>query len=355
MLKKLLSKKVPQMIGLDIGSRAIKAVLLNLTGEQYKVQAFACEPIIGNAFADREIKDFDAVSNALRKVKMALKVRGKDVVIAVSGSSVLTKVVYMDPDQSDYELEQQIEIEADSLIPHPLEDVYLDFEELGPSKSHEGKVEVLLSAAHKDIIDQRITLIRELEFEPKIMDIENYALANAAIALIPEAQENKVMCVNVGANQLQVVVVHQDKVIYQKEHMFGVDSLIQDLCIVLGQDRTETEQQLLKGTLPATWRENNYPIFLANLQQHLSRAIQMYVSSTHQERPGSVYLAGGAANIPGIAKDLESELAMPIQVFNPFANFLVDEKVDAKQLDASAPQLAIATGLALRSNSPWHI
>lgn len=355
MIKQLFRKKAAQFIGLDIGTRFVKAVMLEKDGDQYKVVGFACEPINGNAFAEREIKDFDAISNALRRVKNTLKTKQKDVVAAIAGGSVLTKVVYMDPDQTDFELEGQIEIEADSLIPYPLDEVYLDFEELGPSISHTGKVDVLLSAAHKDVVDSRITLLREVQFEPRVMDIEGYALGNALDHFhAPNADEAQV-CINIGASLLQVCVVKNDQVIYSKEHAFGVDNLLQDLSLVHTMEREEIQQQLLQGELPANWRTDTYPIFLANLQQHIARAMQMYISTTHAQRPETLLICGGGANIEGIASDLATELAVNVEVFNPFASMQVAQKLEEQGFKQVAPQLVLAAGLASRSFSEWHI
>lgn len=343
------------MLGLDIGTRFVKAVVLEKDGEHYKVQNFACEPITGNAFAEREIKDFDAVSNALRKIKLALKIKSKDVAVAVSGSSVISKIVFMDPDQTDYELESQIEIEADSLIPYPLEEVYLDFEELGVSKNHSAKVDVLLSAAHKDMVDSRITLLREMQLEPKVMDIESYALGNAITHFHTAEQTEPFVCLNIGATQLQVCVVKEGRVNYSKEHAFGFDTLINDLSLVHTLERQEAEQQLLNEELPATWRQDTYPVFLSNLQQQIARAIQLYISTSHAERPTKLHICGGGAALPGLANDLAAELAVEVDVFDPFADMEVSEKATNNDFAKYAPQLVVAAGLASRSFSTWHI
>jgi type IV pilus assembly protein PilM len=354
-LKRLFQKKAPQMIGLDIGTRFVKAVLLERDGAQIKVQGYACEAITGNAFAEREIKDFDAVSNALKKVKQSLKSKSKLVATAVSGSSVLSKIVYMDPDQNDFQLEGQIEIEADSLIPYPLEEVYLDFEELGESTTHLGKVDVLLSAAHKDMVDSRITLLREVQFDPKVMDIEGYALGNALIQFADKEQDVPLVCINIGASQLQVCAVKNDDVIYSKEHSFGLDTLIQDISLMHTLERQEAEQQLINGELPGNWRQDTLPIFVSNLNQHISRAMQMYISSTQSPRPQSILISGGGANIEGLAGEMESELGVDIHVFNPFAKMQINDSILQQGFAKSASQLAIAAGLACRSFDPCHI
>lgn len=354
-MKSLFNKKLPPIVGLDIGTRQIKAVLIEKTGESFTLQGFACEPINKIAFNEREIRDYEAVSLALKKVQIALKSKVKSAAIAVAGSSVISKTVYMEPDQTDYELEGQIEIEADSLIPYPLEEVYLDFEELGPSDTHHGKVDVLLSAAHKDLVDSRITLVREVPLEPKVVDIEGYALANAVAHFYPPAAQERVCCVNIGASLLQVCVWEQGKVIYTKEHSFGMHNLVQDISVIQMMELDTAEHRLMSGTLPDSFINETLPIFAANLVQQINRALQMYVSTTHAERPEKLLLCGGGANLNELTDTLAQDLGMVIEVFNPFAGMTIAEHLDSQRLAAFSPQLAIAAGLASRSFSACHM
>ena len=355
-MKSLFKKKLPPIVGLDIGTRQIKAVLIERTAKGFVLQAFACESINKRAFAEREIKDFDAVSLALKRIKKALKTRVKSVSIAVAGSSVISKVVAMDPEQSDFELEGQIEIEADSLIPYPLEEVYLDFEVMGPSKTHAGKDSVLLTAAHKDLVDSRITLVREVPFEPKVVDMEVYAMGNALFYFHPiESEDERVCCINLGASLLQLCVWQNGEVIYTKEHAFGMNLLVQDLAAINMLEPDEAERQLMDGTLPGNWQQDTLPIFLANLQQQIHRAVQMYISTLHGERPEKIVLSGGGATIPALVEGLRQDLGMEVELFNPFEGMTINPKLDQERLKQLAPQLVTAAGLASRSFSEWHI
>lgn len=353
----LFSPKAQQMIGLDIGTRFVKAVVLEKSADKFTLQAYACEPITGNAFAEREIKDFEAVSHALKKVKLALKSKSKLVAIAVSGSTVLNKIVYMDPGQSDHELESQIELEADSLIPYPLDEVYIDFEELSDSENEikNNKVEVLLSAVHKDLVDRRNTLLGEVGYETKIVDVENYALGSAVAEFQSSEPDETICCINIGATQLQLCTVKNGRVIYTKDHSFGMDVLIKDLSMLYSQERSQIEQQLNEDTLPETWKQDSYPMFLANLQQHINRAIQVYISATSAVRPTSILICGGGGHLSSLTEDLSADLGIEVSAFNPFANMSINEKISKAALDLVTPQLVIAAGLANRSFQPWHI
>ncbi|MGQ8365975.1 type IV pilus assembly protein PilM [Glaciecola sp. 1036] len=353
-MKSLLRKKANTIVGLDIGTKFVKAVCLDMSTSQPKLLSFASEPIQGLAFTEREIKDLDAVSKALKKVQMSLKAKTKEAVIAVAGSTVISKLVYMDPNQTDYEMELQIELEADSLIPYPLEEVYLDFEQLRESKAHPGKVEVLLSAAHRDLIDSRITLVREAPFDPVIVDIESNALADAVLQFFPNDESQTVVCVNVGASLLQVCVLEKNEVIYVKEHNFGLNSYIQDLALIHAIDTQEVERQIAAGTAPEEWFKDSLSTFIGGMQQQIQRALQMFVATTHRKMPAHILLAGGAANLPNIASELSNDMNMKVDIFNPFNGMAIDPKVDTAALDLIAPQLSIATGLATRRLSQWQ-
>ncbi|MFC3093750.1 type IV pilus assembly protein PilM [Alteromonas sediminis] len=351
----LLGKKASILIGLDIGTRFIKAVVIEQKKDGYVLQSVASEPIGKEAFAEREIKNYEAVSLTLKKIQKSLKSKSKDVAIAVSGSSVISKVVYMEPDQTDFELESQIEIEADSLIPYPLEEVYLDFEELGPSNTHVGKVNVLLSAAHKDIVDSRLTLVREVPYEPKVVDIEGYALGNALKHFYHHDSDERLCCINIGASLLQVCVVDNNEVVYSKEHSFGMNMLLQDISMMHMMEKDEIEHKLVTQTMTGTWEEDTLPIFVANCQQQINRAIQMYMSTTHAQMPKKLVVSGGGGVLPALVDALNNDLDMDVEAFNPFANMTLADKLDSDHVQSIGPQFAIAAGLASRSFYSWHI
>jgi type IV pilus assembly protein PilM len=353
-LKGLFNNKDTQLVGLDIGTRFVKAIVLERKSSGYHVQALACEAIAGEAFHERNVHNFEAVSHALKKVKMALKVKIKHAAIAVSGPAVITKIVHMSENQTDLELENQVEIEAESLIPYPLNEVYMDFEAIQPSATHAGKLKVLLSAAPKELVDNRITLMREVSLEPKVIDIEAYALGKALQLFLADSDASEICCINIGDNLMQICVVEKDQVIYCKEHNFGTNNLLQDLNMMHGLSTEDALTQLIGDTLPDNWRIDTYPIFLSNLQQQMDRALQLYTSATGSQRPEKCLISGGGANIPELAKDLSTELNMQIAVFNPLDSMSISPQYQ-QQTNKIAPLMVIASGLAGRTFDPWHI
>lgn len=101
MLSNLWKRQAPQMVGIDIGSHEIKAILLSKTADGYKILSHAAVPVKKGAVNDHEIRDSDAVLESLRLIKRSLPKSVKYAAAAVSGSAVMTKVIYMDASLSE--------------------------------------------------------------------------------------------------------------------------------------------------------------------------------------------------------------------------------------------------------------
>ena len=203
MLNNLWKKKTSMMVGVDIGSHSVKAVVLAQGNEGYMLKNFAIEPMPRGAIVDREIQDIEAVGNVIVKLRKKIDATIKLAAAAVSGQTVITKFVYMDATLSEDELASQIEIEADTLIPYPLDEVSLDFESLDINKADPTKVDVLLSAARTESIEARVAALDLGGFNTKVVDVESYAVSRSydlCLPLLPDdAKDKTVAIVDIGA------------------------------------------------------------------------------------------------------------------------------------------------------------
>lgn len=354
-MKSLFKKKRSSIVGLDIGTRQIKAVWLEQTKDSFILQSYACERVDTNAFSGREVKDHEAISTALDNVKQALKPNTALTNIAVAGTSVISKAIELDSQHSDFDLETLIEIEAESLIPYPIEDVYVDFEILTPSQTRADKVNVLLTSARKSAVDERLLITREACFEPNIVDIESYAICNALNFFHPSASSGlPICCVNVGASLTQICVMHDGHVVYTKEQAFGLNHLIRDISAMYILETEIAEQHLYEGTLPDNRHETLLPTFAANLYQHINKAFHASPTTIQGAAPTKILLSGGAATIPRLVDTLRQEVEMDVTCFNPFNHLSINPRLNKTELDEIAPQLVIAAGLASRNFTPCH-
>ncbi len=128
-----LDQQPKSLLGLDISSSAVKLLEISRNGSRCKVESYLVRPLPPNTVVEKNINDVDALSDTIRKVVSQAKAKAKDTAVAVSGSSVITKVIEMPSELNDQAMETQIALEADQYIPYPLDEVALDFEIIGPS------------------------------------------------------------------------------------------------------------------------------------------------------------------------------------------------------------------------------
>lgn len=89
--------------------------------------------------------------------------------------------------------------------------------------------------------------------------------------------------------------------------------------------------------------------------QQVRRAIQMFLTTSGKDQVDYIVLSGGTSLISGLDKLLIDELGIHSVIMNPFEKMELAPGVDRESLEKNQAQLAVATGLALRSFSPCHI
>ncbi|WP_440877230.1 pilus assembly protein PilM [Thalassotalea sp. PLHSN55] len=359
MLSNLWKKKASMIVGIDIGSHSIKAVLLNQGNDGYILEAYVVEPMPRGAVIDREIQDIEAVGNIVAKVRKQIASSVSHAAAAVSGQTVITKVIYMDIALNEDELASQIEIEADSLIPYPLDEVSLDFETLDVNESDPSKINVLLSAARTESVEARVSALEAGGFEAKVIDVESYAISRAhdiCLSLLPEDANEKVVAIaDVGATMTLFSVTEAGNHIYSRDQLFGGEQYTRSIVSYYNKTFEEAEAAKVSQDLPPNYTFEVLAPFHTILVQQIRRAIQMFLTASGKEKVDYLIISGGTGLVEGIQELLAEELGIHTIIANPFSNMTVSEKIDQEKLEKVAPQLMVATGLALRSFSQWHI
>ncbi len=359
MLSQLWKKKTSLMVGIDIGSHAVKAVLLSQGTEGYVLEDFAIEAMPRGAVVDREIQDIEAVGNIIAKVRKKIRSSVKYATAAVSGQTVITKIIYMDVTLSEEELASQIEIEADSLIPYPLDEVSLDFEPLDVNESDPTKINVLLSAARTESIEARVAALEAGDFEAKVIDVESYAVSRSYDLCLPmlpdDAKDKMVAIVDIGASMTLFSASNAGKNVYSRDQIFGGEQYTRSIVSYYNKSFEDAEKTKVNGDLPPNYRFEVLAPFHTILVQQIRRAIQMFLTSSGHEKVDYLVISGGTALVEGIQELLTEELGIYTVVANPFDYMGVAGSLDPSELKAIAPQLMVAAGLALRSFTPWHI
>lgn len=352
MLGILGKRKQVALLGLDISSTTVKLLELSRAGDSYRVESYSVASLPQDAVVEKAISDIDGVANAIRSVLAQSRSKLKLVAAAVAGSAVITKLVQMPEGLSEEEMETQLTLEADQYIPYPLEEVALDFEVQGPVPGRDGMVEVLLAACRRETIDARVEAIENAGLEPRIMDVEAYAMERA-YGLIREnlgLEESAVVAiVDIGATMTTLSVLANGQTIYTREQLFGGKQLTDEIMRRYGLPLEEAGLAKKQGGLPDDYEDELLNPFRDAVVQQVTRSLQLFFSSSQYNDVDFIIMAGGVSYMDGLVELVQDRLGTPTAMANPFAEMSISPRVNAVALGSDAPAMMIACGLALRS------
>lgn len=342
----------PPLIGVDISSTAVKLLQLSQSGGRYRVDHYAVEPLPPNAVVEKNIVEVEAVGDAIKRALARSGSKVKHASAAVAGSAVITKVIPVQGNLSEDELEDQVEFEARQYIPYPIEEVSLDFEVLGPVPGNPELVNVLLAASRTENVEIRQSALDLAGLAPKVIDVEAFAMENAYQLIADQLAVQKdalVALVDVGATMTNLNVLRNQRSIYTREQVFGGKQLTDEVVRRFGLSYEEAGLAKRQGGLPESYEVEVLEPFKEAMVQQISRLLQFFYAGSEFNRIDQIVLAGGCASIAGIADMVEEQLGVPTVVANPLANMSLGPRVQAHALAQDAPAMMIACGLALRS------
>lgn len=350
------NKNNPPIVGVDISTSAVKMVELSSNGKgTYRLEGYSITSIPKDAIVDGNVSSLEQVSDAVKLAWKLLGSREKRAALALPASAVITKKVMMPADLREEDMELQVEGQANQYIPFPLEEVNIDFQIIGPAANSPDEVEVLIAAARKERIEDRVAAAEDAGLKVTIMDVDTYA-TEAAYALVSNQLPNKgkdqtVMIMDIGASMMHINVMHNNESVYVREQAFGGLQLTQEIQRRFGLSVEEAEIAKRKGGLPDSYENEVLQPFMQSLSSEVARALQFFTSSTQYNRVDHIVLAGGCASIPLIDIMVQDRTLVNTIMANPFQGMTLATKVKQQQIAIDAPALLVACGLAMRGLS----
>jgi type IV pilus assembly protein PilM len=339
------------LVGLDIGSSAVKVVELKELGKGrgYQIQNVAIEPLSPEAIVDGAIMDAGLVIEAIQKAFGGRKVKGGDVAIALSGHSVIIKKISI-PATSEEELAEVIPWEAEQYIPFDVEDVNLAYQVLAGGGT-DGNMDVLLVAAKKDKIHDYTSVVTQAGRNPVLVDVDVFALQNCFEMNYETDGADDVALVNVGASTTNVAILKGATSIFWRDISVGGnhynDALRKELNVTFEQAEMLKRGQGVDGV-----SEDKVPAILASVNDFIGGEIQKTIDFFKNTTPGEtisrLVLAGGSSRVPNLRESLAERFAVPVEPLNPFNKMQVGKGLSPEVLEDLSPSVSIAVGLATR-------
>jgi type IV pilus assembly protein PilM len=349
-----LFRKPKAVVGLDIGSSAVKAVELKPAGSAgFKVVAFASEPVPPETIVDGAIVDGVAVADAIRRIFDTRRFKAKDVVASLSGNAVIVKKIAL-PVMTEAELDESIHWEAEQYIPFDIQDVNLDYQILDASPGEGGKqtMDVLLVAAKRDKIAEYTGVIAQAGRSAVVVDIDAFAVQNCFEQNYGLAGGVTVL-LNAGASSINVNIIAGQQSLFTRDISVGGNAFTEAVQREFNLS-FEAAEQAKKGQPVEGVPFEDVRSVLRTMNEAVALEIQktfdFFKATTSEDRIDRIVLCGGASRVDGFAELLEDRFGAPVEFLDPFKTVAFDAaRLGIQQPADLAPTAAVAVGLALRT------
>lgn len=339
------------VVGLDIGSHAVKICQLKRTSNDYTIITLGSTVLPEGAVEDGTLNDPEVVSKAISDLLQNLGIKSKKIGFSISGYSVIVKKVNLAV-MADEQLEEHIMAEAEQYIPFDIEDVYLDFQDLKTGTKETERTDVMLVAAKKEIVDDYLDMLRSLKLIPVIVDVDGFALENT-YEYNYQKSEN-VALVDIGASKMSINILSQGLSVVARDIIVGSRQLTEQIQNAFDMEFEEAEALKLGYTQHEEKQQEIEKIFSTTCTQwilEIKKAIDLYHSNHPDEPLKKLIVSGGGAKVAGLTECLARETGLIVEIFNPFLKIASNsKKIDPNYLNTIGPEMAIATGIALRSS-----
>jgi type IV pilus assembly protein PilM len=340
-------KQRKSIVGLDIGTSSIKAVEITQDKYDYIITAYGQIDIPG------EQARRDAISDLFRGSGF----HTKRIASAVSGKSVIFRFINM-VKMSDEDLANAIRFEADKYIPFGVDEVQIDIQKLMDISKGEGdaqeEVKVLLVAAKNTLIEDQSQMLVDLGLQPVSIGVDSFAIGNAyelndLVSPGLNEQDHTVALIDIGSTKSCINILRNNITYFAREVPMGGQDLTNAITRRFGLEPFEAEA--LKRDPGDQLVEVQDAV--SNVMDDLGNEINLSFDFFENQFDGEVqdvYLSGGSVLLPFLEEGLEKIFEKKTRVWNPIEGLKVkSDNVDIDALNQSAPQLAVAVGLAATS------
>jgi type IV pilus assembly protein PilM len=344
--------KSKNLLGLDIGSSAIKLVELKDLGKGkgYQLKAFGMEPLPAEAIVGGTIMDSGAVIDAVHTLLRDHNIKNLNVATSVDGNSVIIKRISMVA-MSEAELAEAIQWEAGQYIPFDIEEVKIDHQVLETDPTT-GNISVLLVAVKRDLIGEYTSLLGQAGLSASALDVDVFSVQNAYEINYPINGNEVTALVNIGSSTTNICVLKGSSPLFWRDIQAGghnyTDTLQREMNLSFQQAEAAKKGEAVDGVRP----EQVVPILNAVTEEfgaELKKTLDFFRVTTNENQIHKIILSGGGTQVPNMDRYLSQFFGVPVEIMNPFQNIVVDEReFPLDTIHRLAPHFAVAVGLALR-------
>ena len=342
--------KKDNLVGLDIGSRSIKAAQIVDSKRGPALKHFGIVDIAHGAIEEGTINDPESVAQSIQQLFKSNGIKQSNVAVSIGGYSVIVKKINVQT-MAEEQLQETIHFEAEQYIPFDISDVNLDFQILGENETNPNQMNVFLVAAKKEMVNDYINLVNLAGLNPCIVDVEAFALQNTFESNY-DVQDDNVALIDIGASKTSLNILKGASSVFMRDVSLGCGQINQKIMSLI-ECTFEEAEQLKYGDNPDKLTPEDLKGIVSSVVAdwctEIRRALDFFYSTYPEDQIKRIILSGGGANISEFRQLLATEASAEVESINPFQKFHREGKsFDDAYIKQIGPQAAISMGLAMR-------
>jgi type IV pilus assembly protein PilM len=340
------------LIGLDIGSTAVRAAEVS-AGDVPVLARAAQVPLPVGAVENGEVRQPEAVGEALRELWGRSKIRGRRVRLGVGNQRVVVREIAL-PWLPEKELRASLGFQVQEFIPISVDEAVLDYDPLGEFEQ-EGRrmLRILLVAAQKGMIGEAVAAVQSARLEPVGIDLNPFALVRAVGSvetLNLEAPGDEAV-VDVGAHVTNICVHDRGVTRFVRILPTGGRDVTFAIARGLGVD-DEVAERLKRGEevdgAPALSEVERVALSRAGtFVEEIRSSLEFYTAQVPGAKIGRVQVTGGGSKLHGFLELLQERIPVTVDRGRVFERVKSELDLPPEAIEDAEPVLAVAVGLAI--------
>ncbi len=337
-------------IGIDIGSKTIKAVEIAFESGKYVFKTAGIIPAPPGIGIDhlQDDKDYASLAETIKKLFKDAKFTSKDVSVALSESQVFTRPIKL-PLLTDQEIASAIKWQAEESVPIPINETIVQHVIIERKENTTPpEVLVLLVAAPRVLVEKYVKVLTLAGLNVVGAETELIAMTRA---LAPANQSSVI--VDFGARSTDIAIAKNAQLVFSRTIPTAGEAFTRAVSQAIGVDVNQAEEYKKTYGLSQNQLEGKIgnaisPVFRV-VTEEIKKSIHFYQTDQNEPAPTLIILSGGTAGLPDAGPTITKLVGIETQIANPFAKLAIEAgKLNA--LSNYAPLYSVAIGLALRGD-----
>ncbi|QNK80365.1 type IV pilus assembly protein PilM [Nakamurella sp. PAMC28650] len=305
-------------IGIDLGATAVRAAILALSmtggGPAVTVHGLGSVPLPPGAVINGAVNEQAAVTQALKELWAINGFSCSKVILGVANPQVVVRPLQI-PNLNAQQRAKALPFQAREIIALPLDEVVLDYAQVGPPNPETGMLNGLLIATPRRPVLAAVEAVERAGLKVARVDLSSFG----ALRSIGDQRFKVQAVIDLGA-QLTSIVIHHHGVPQLVRTLARGGQELTDL-LVENLNLSPEEAERAKRETGLTGQPDNVSTVVETAIRPLLAEIR---SSINYFRAGSdgaalegISLTGGAAALPGLAAVLSTQNGVPVTVIDP--------------------------------------